>query len=277
MPAPIGASFRNRLNRNNPQKTQGRQESGPSNPQDTVQLSGSAQGGVPSISEKQERDLLKLMKGKGHLVQLNQGKRSGNVVTIHGINASPDSVRPLSRQSANEGKDVYTFVYDDRKSRLDKTSSELADSLTELQAGSKEPLTIRAHSMGGRLAVDALRKMKESGVLPSDVKLEMVNPVIGGVEAGNYAKLAPEAIAGLIPGAKPGKDMGTKSEFQRRLEATDLPKSVETTTYVGTEDHLVNPNDDHFKNVHDGLNGKVKLIPGADHDSAIDVVARRRP
>lgn len=127
------------------------------------------------------------------------------------------------------------------------------------------------------MAVDALRKMKESGVLPSDVKLEMVNPVIGGVEAGNYAKLAPEAIAGLIPGAKPGKDMGTKSEFQRRLEATDLPKSVETTTYVGTEDHLVNPNDDHFKNVHDGLNGKVKLIPGADHDSAIDVVARRRP
>lgn len=279
MPAPIGNSYRNKVRpsgQKNVSSTQGERPSSPAQ-QDTVQLSREAQGGVPSISENQERALLKQMKGKAHLVQLNEGHRKGNVVTIHGINASPDSVKPLSDQSAKQGKDVYTFVYDDQKTRLDKTSSELAESLTNLQGKSKEPLTIRAHSMGGRLAVDALRKMQEGGVLPDNVNLELINPVIGGVKSGDYAKLAPDLIAGLIPGVKPGKDVGPNSDFQERLESTQLPKSVKTTTYVGEDDKLINTENPHFKNVLDGLNsGKVIDLPGADHDSAIDVVARRR-
>jgi len=210
------------------------------------------------------------------LVQLSKGRARGNVVTVHGINASPDSVKSLSQNSADKGKNVHTLVYDDRKTGLDKTSTELAAALRKLQAQSPgQPLTIRAHSMGGRIAVDALRKMKNSGVLgESKVQLEMTNPVIGGLESANSARLAPNFVAPLIPGVVPGKDMGTNSDFQKRLETTQLPKNVKTTTYVGTNDPLVNAQDPHFKAVQDGLNGRVIPVVNGDHDSSIEAVAR---
>jgi hypothetical protein len=195
-------------------------------------------------------------------------------VTVHGINASPDAVKSLSANSAKKKQNVYTLVYDDQKTGLDKTSTEFANELTKLQQGSKGPLTIRAHSMGGRIAVDALRKMKESGVLTGSVNLEMVNPVIGGAGSANSARLAPDAIAPLIPGVAPGKDMGTESDFQKRLEQTELPRNVRTTTYVGTEDRLVNSEDPHFQSVHDGLNGKVVPVVNGGHDDSIEAVAR---
>jgi triacylglycerol esterase/lipase EstA (alpha/beta hydrolase family) len=234
-------------------------------------------GEVPSVNEESERGILKANGGEARLVQLSKGRARGNVVTVHGINASPDSVKSLSQNSANKGKSVHTLVYDDRKTGLDKTSTEFATALAKLQAQSPgQPLTIRAHSLGGRIAVDALRKMKDSGVLgDSKVELEMTNPVIGGLDSANSAKFAPGIVAPLIPGVAPGKDMGTNSEFQQRLETTQLPKNVKTTTYVGTNDHLVKTEDPHFKAVQDGLNGKVVSVPNEDHDATIEAVDRR--
>jgi alpha/beta hydrolase family protein DUF900 len=240
-------------------------------PKDSVQL-----GEVRSIPEANERAMLKARGGRAHLVQLNKGRAQGHTVTIHGINASPDSVKSLSQNSIDKRQSVHTLVYDDQKTGLDKTSSELAAELTKLQRKFPgQPLTIRAHSMGGRLAVDALRKMQEGGVLgESRVNLEMTNPVIGGTKSANSAKYAPDFVAPLIPGVVPGKDMGTDSAFQARLETTQLPKTVRTTTYVGTHDPLVNADDPHFKAVHDGLNGRVRSVVNGDHDSSIEAVSR---
>ena len=228
--------------------------------------------GLANITEQDESARLKANGNRGHLVQLAQGSKPGNIVTIHGINASPDSVKALSEASAKQGRDVHTFLYDDRKSRLGKTSSELASELSRISAGG-EPLTIRAHSMGGRLSVDALRKLQAQGKLPKQVRLEMVNPVLGGTAGANSARLAPGFVGPLIPGVEPGKDMGTDSEFQKTLETTQLPPSVRTTTYIGTRDHLVSAEDPRFQAVHDGLNGRLRKVINGDHDSSIGTVA----
>lgn len=273
MPSPLNSGRPpGRIHRTNrSQSTPKTQPAPPAHtPTDSVTLSKDALAG---ISEDKERQLLKANGNRAHAIQLAKGSKPGNVLTVHGINASPDSVKPLSENSAKKGHDVYTFLYDDQKSRLGKTSSELAGEISRLSQ-SGEPLTIRAHSMGGRLSVDALRKLQAEGKLPKKVNLEMINPVLGGTSGANSARLAPGFVGSMIPGVEPGKDMGTNSDFQKTLETTRLPKSVKTTTYVGTHDHLVNANDSRFKSVHDGLNGQVRSVVNADHDTAIDAVAR---
>jgi len=233
---------------------------------------------VRSIDEKTERALLKDNGNTGHLVDVYDGSANrGTTVTVHGINASPDSMRQLALAAQRKGHDVKTFVYDDRKTRLGETSDDLAGALTQLNKERKgQPLTIQAHSLGGRVTVDALRKMQQSGVLGKDVKLELINPVIGGLDSANSAKLAPGIISGLIPGVNPGKDMGTNSAFQKELEGTSLPKNVKTTILVGDKDHLVDPKSPNFQWVADGLNARVVNLPGDNHDSAIATVAARR-
>lgn len=126
------------------------------------------------------------------------------------------------------------------------------------------------------MTVDALRKMQQSGVLSKEVKLELINPVLGGLESANSARFAPGALGGLIPGLNPGKDMGTNSAFQKELEGTRLGKNVKTTLWVGDRDHLVDPKCPHFQGVSDGLNARLVNLPGEDHDSAIARVAGRR-
>lgn len=237
---------------------------------------GTQRAGVRSIDEASERSLLKANDNKAHLVDVYDGSANrGTTVTVHGINASPDDMRQLALAAQRKGQDVKTFVYDDRKTRLGETSQDLAEALTGLSKQHKGPLTIQAHSMGGRVTVDALRKMQESGVLGGDVKLELINPVIGGLDSANSARLAPGPISGLIPGANPGKDMGTNSAFQKELETTQLPKNVKTTVMVGDQDHLVDPKTPHFKAVMDGLNARLVNIAGADHTNALDRVAAR--
>lgn len=233
-------------------------------------------GGLRTIDESGERALLKSSGGKGHLVDVYEGSANrGTTVTVHGINGSPEDMRALAMAAKKKGQDVKTFVYDDQKTRLDKTSQELAGELTKLSKETRGPLTIQAHSMGGRLTADALRKMQESGVLGKNVKVEMINPVIGGLESANSARLAPGVVSGLIPGVNPGKDMGTDSIFQERLETIKMPSKVDTTIFVGDKDHLVDPQSPSFKAVANGMNAKLVNVPGAGHDDALQRVASR--
>jgi pimeloyl-ACP methyl ester carboxylesterase len=236
-----------------------------------------AKPSLSSIDEATERRLLQANDNQGHLVDVYDGSANrGTTVTVHGINASPDAMRQLAQTAQRRGQDVKTFVYDDRKTRLGETSQDLAQALTALRQQQKgRPLTIQAHSLGGRVTVDALRKMQQSGVLGGDVKLELINPVLGGLDSANSAKLAPGLVAGLIPGVNPGKDMGTKSAFQKELETTQLPKNVKTTVMVGDRDHLVDPKTPHFQAVVDGLNARLVNLAGADHNSALERVAAR--
>jgi hypothetical protein len=90
----------------------------------------------------------------------------------------------------------------------------------------------------------------------------------------NTARMAPGFLNGAIKGLKPGREMGTGSEFQRTLETTALPKNVKTNIYVGDQDKLVDPKNPHFGWVADGMNAKTHIIPGADH---MNVLERGKP
>lgn len=227
-------------------------------------------GSIKSINEQTERNILKANGGRGSLVPVQQGRPGhGAVVTVHGINGSPDEVAPLANNVPKD-KTVLTFAYDDRKTRLGDSSQQLADSLRDwARKHPKENLNVRAHSMGARISVDALRKLSEQGGLPKNVKLDLVAPAVAGFGAANTASSIPDGIARLIPNTAPGKDMGTRSEFQRRLETTTLPPQIKTRIIVGDSDKLIDPADARFQQVADKLNAQVKIQKGEDHLSIL--------
>ena len=220
---------------------------------------------MASISERRERSLLKAYGGDGLLAKIHDGKKRGAVVTIHGINGSPDTVEPLSLDSAAQGKDVYSFVYQDRKNRLGKNSADLARGLRDLQKQHPgQELTLRAHSMAARFTVDALRQLDEQGDLKVPVHLELTSPTLGGFERTNSLSRMPKMLE-FLPYVGPGKDMGPNSAFQTRLEATQLPPQVRTTTLIGSKEDSVKPKSRGFRAVHDGLNGQIRYVDGAKH------------
>lgn len=240
-------------------------------PQDRVTLSQEA------LSEGAEQAFLRANGGHGGLMPVHQGSRSKPInVTVHGINDSPKSMQAFHDAAKRRGETVHTFAYDDKKTRLGDTSDDLARELARIRAENPgRQLNISSHSMGSRIAVDSLRKMHESGNLGGGkIDHKMVNPMIGGSGIANTALLAPPGIDSLFGGAKPGKDMATASQFQKKLETTQLPKSVKSTIYLGTEDGMMKPDSRHFKDVADGLNaGKPIPVKGADHSSAVPKVA----
>ena len=254
-------------------------KSSPSTPQDSVTLSPAARGELTaSVSEEQEQAFLKANRGHGGAIPLNQQRPNRPAtLTIHGINDSPDSMKALSEAAARRGDNVSTFAYDDQRDRLNNSSSDLAQTIRQMQQQNPgQPINLSAHSMGGRIATDALRQLQEQGNLKGKVNLQMINPMIGGLNSANSARWAPPGIDHMIAGVKPGKDMGTNSNFQKTLERTQLPRNVNTEIFVGERDDLVNQNSPHFQGVTDGLNARVTTLPGADHNSAIADVARRR-
>ncbi len=263
---------RQRREKTSPAPTKPTQAPAQSGQRDIVDLSHEARnGGVAGIDEQRESQLIKNFSQGSGLVKIHDGKKKGVHVTVHGIRGNPDVVKRLSEDSASKGHDVYTLAYDDNHQRLGKSSQGLADSLAALQKKHPgEPITLRTHSMGSRVGIDALRRLHESGGLKSKVNMENYGPVLGGFGSANTAALAPGPVAKLIPGATPGKDMGTASGFQKTLEKTQLPSNVRSTSYVGSDDALVDPNNKHFQRVQDGLNGQVKIVPGANHDNIMD-------
>jgi hypothetical protein len=225
---------------------------------------------VPEISEKQEEEALEKNDGKATLTSVFKGTPGkGHRITVHGINAAPETMDPIHEDAASRGESVHTLNFDDQGARLGETSDQLADAIEKHQEKyPNEPLSIDGHSMGGRIAVDALRKLAEQDKLKGSVKLNLINPVLGGTKSGNWADMAFGPL-NKIPGVTPGKDMGTKSDFQETLEGTQLPPNVVTSIKVGSEDTIVNKDDPHFKAVADGLNATVQEIPGANHDDLI--------
>ena len=229
-------------------------------------------------SEAQEKALLGGKNQPAQLVQLNQGNRPGAVVTVHGINAAPDHVDPLSKQASKSGKEVYTLAYDDRFRSLTDNSRDLAQGLDKwMQANPGEPLTIRAHSMGGRVALAALDQLDDSGKLKGrKVELDLIASPLGGYASANMARTDITGTAGaLIPGVRPGKDMGTTSAFQKELESTQLPSNVRTRIFTGDQDTIVDASMPGFHKIASNLRAQWIPIAGADHDSIVARVANR--
>lgn len=226
---------------------------------------------VRPVDETRESEIVGGNNRPGRLVQLAQG-RNGATVTVHGINASPDHVGPLSQQAAQQGREVHTFAYDDRFRRLRDSSADLAQELgTWMDRNPGQPLNLRAHSMGGRVALGALAQLQEEGRLRGrPVHLDLIAPPLGGYQAADWARMDfTDALGASVPGMRPGKDMGTGSDFQQRLENLRLPENVTTRILVGDRDTVVDPNLPGFRRIAQNLRAQLIQVPGADHETIV--------
>lgn len=226
---------------------------------------------LPRIDESYERALLGGQNNPGRLVPLAQGGR-GTTVTIHGINGAPTDVQALSEQAAGEGHNVQTFVYDDNFRRLTDSSQDLAGELREwMRANPGQPLRIQAHSMGGRVALGALARLQEEGQLRNPVELDLIAPPLGGFGGANAARMDfLDVIGRVAPNVRPGRDMGSDSDFQQQLERLQLP-GVRTRIITGREDTVVDAQLPGFRAIARNLAAQQLQLPG-DHSTVIDQV-----
>lgn len=232
---------------------------------------------VRGPDETQEQRLVGGSNQPGRLIPLMQGNH-GAVMTIHGINASPQNVDALAQPGVQNGREVHTFAYDDRFRRLSDSSADLARELGQWMARNPgQPLTLRAHSMGGRVTLGALALLQDQGQLEGrPVRLDLVAPPLGGYQAANWARADVTGLVGsLVGGMRPGLDMGTDSGFQQRLENLRLPSNVQTRIFVGENDSVVDPTLPGFQRIAQNLRARTFQIPGADHNSIVESVANR--
>jgi pimeloyl-ACP methyl ester carboxylesterase len=243
----------------------------PSAPSERFPTRAEMQALVRGPNEAQEREILGGRNQPGRLVPLMQG-RNGAVVTIHGVNSAPEAVNSLAEPGVRSGQEVHTFAYDDRFRRLGDSSRDLAGQLGEwMERNPGKPLTLRAHSMGGRVTLGALGLLQEEGRLEGRrINLDLVAPPLGGYGAANWARADfTGVLGGVVPVLRPGRDMGTSSGFQEQLESLRLPANVRTRIFVGGRDEVVNPNLDGFQRIQQNLRAQVIHLPEADHNTIL--------
>jgi Alpha/beta hydrolase of unknown function (DUF900) len=236
---------------------------------------------LPSVNETRETGIVDAKKGAGHLVPLSDGKSDRPMtVTVHGFTGNPDDVRPLSNRAAKAGDAVKTFAYDDTSRRLNQSSTELANGMAKwLKENPGRPLRIDAHSMGGRVALDAVDQLSKKGLLKGrQVELNLVASAINGDSRGTAAYVTtqiPLTGQGLaeLPLIKSGQDMSRHSDFQKGLDQIKLPPNVKVRVFTGGEDGKVD-RDEKFEAMCKQLNAERVHFPKADHDTAVDEAAR---
>jgi pimeloyl-ACP methyl ester carboxylesterase len=211
----------------------------------------------------------------GRLVTLFQGDpQRPLVITVHGINGSPEDLRPVIDLSMARGKTTLTFAYDDQHRRLTDTTTDLASELAARLARAPLPaIELIAHSMGSRVALAALGRLQRSGALTMPMWLQLIAPPLGGFDVANFASLAPAVVGELIPGVEPGKDLGTASAFQAALEALRLPPLVRTTIFLGGADRVVDPTLVGFTRIVEHLAATIVRFPQADHLGCVAAAA----
>ena len=224
-------------------------------------------------NEKAEMDVIGGANRPGQLVDLGGNPKKGTTVTIHGINDNPASTLPLGDAAKAKGQSVQTFAWDDRSRRLGDSANDLAGALRQqLKENPNAPLTVNAYSMGGRIAAVALGRLEQEGALKGrDVRLNLVAPPLQGFSSANWAG----AGAVFSSRLRSSQDMGTKSGFQKELEAVRLP-NVRVTVMGGGADQTAVVDQD-WQRIARGLAGgrEPVILQGATHDSAIDAAAAR--
>jgi pimeloyl-ACP methyl ester carboxylesterase len=196
----------------------------------------------------------------------------GTTVTIHGINGDPSDVLPLGERAAKKGGATATFAWDDRSRRLGDSADDFAAAVKDvLQKNPDAPLTIHAHSMGGRVAAVALSRLEKEGALAGhDVRLNMVAPPLQGFASANFAGMGAVFSSTL----RSSIDMGSSSDFQKELEAARLP-NVKVRVFGGGADDVANVDDDWTTIARNLAGGRAPtVLEGADHMSAITAAAR---
>jgi pimeloyl-ACP methyl ester carboxylesterase len=147
----------------------------------------------------------------------------------------------------------------------------LADELLAHAGGRHGTLVIEAHSMGARIALEALNYLGSRIARLGDVQLVLIAPPLGGFAGANMAPYAP-AFLRDVPGLLPGLDMGSHSALQTDLESMRLPASVVTRIYLGDRDGVVDAETPRFRLVVKRLRASVIRV-SADHDGIVELVA----
>lgn len=114
------------------------------------------------------------------------------VVLVHGCKGSAGRFRALAQVFAFHGQQAVCFSYNDRDS-LDKSSSELMDSLQELsQSMDNHRLTLIGHSQGGLIARRALVQQQETNRFENtaaQVQLVTISSPFAGIAAADHCAL----------------------------------------------------------------------------------------
>jgi hypothetical protein len=234
---------------------------------------------IRSLNEAAEHEVLGGKNKPGVLVDLGGDPRKGTTLTVHGINDNPASTMALGDKAEARGASHQAFAYDDRSRRLGASADDLGREIKRVLAENpKAPLTIHAHSMGGRVATVALARLEQEGALAGkNVSLNLVAPPLQGYGSANGARFGGQ----MIPALRSSLDMGTTSKFQRELEAARLPH-VKVSVLAGTADDTIGMDKpksrEAWTRIARGLAGKEPtLVEGADHMSILKDAARRLP
>ena len=232
---------------------------------------------VPSVDELREGMIAGTEKDGARLVSLAEGRKDRPMtVTIHGINASPDTVRSLSSRAAAAGDAVRTLAYDDRGKGLETTSQGLASDLGQwLAENPGRTLRMDAHSMGGRVALRALDLLRRQGKLSGrKVELNLIASPINGIAGANALHVAPPIVGDIVRGAlgPSSSDMAPMSEFQDRLDEVRFPTNVQVRVFTGGNDGVVSADAD-FERLAGQLQAMRVHFPDADHDTAVGMAA----
>lgn len=225
------------------------------------------------IDERGERALLGSKQAAGRLVELAAGDGAhGTMIVVHGMNSGPSSIQPVSDHAATRGVQVNAFVYNDAFHPISESGQHLADAIdTWRTAHPGQPLEVRSHSLGTRVALSALSHLKDDGRLEgAPIRHVMFGPPLEGMRAANGVRWAPPFLDGRFPGVSPGREMRPDSDFQHMIAQLTLPDHVTTVIVAGGQDRIVDADSIGFKRIADHLDARIILLPDADHHTVVE-------
>jgi hypothetical protein len=232
-------------------------------------------GAHVTMSEAREREALGGFDRPAVLLPVHAGDPGRpHVVVIHGINAAPGDVAPLTQAAIARGGPVSVLAWDDQRRRLDASADDLAGQLAGPLAG--RPVRLEAHSMGARVALAAVARAHARRAALGPIELVLVAPHLGGSGAADGARWAPGFLASRIGGIRPGLDMGTRSAFQAELETLSLPPGTRIRVLLAEHDTIVDARAPGFRRVLERLGVEAEVISGAGHGDVLGPAAARR-
>lgn len=230
---------------------------------------------VPAAADEAAvRTALKQSHGRGTLINVHDGQDNHpTVVVVNGFAGRPSDLRPVMDREIAAGNTVKAFAYDATFRSLDDSSRDLAEALAKSSAADAErPLRIYAHSLGGRIALGAVRRLASERRLGPDVELNLIAVPLAGLRRANFIGLLPR----FLPGVRPLHDVASLSAYQRMIDRLRLPDSVRVHVFAGAQDDVFSYSTPKYRALVDALHATLRVFPKATHMSTVDEVARLR-
>jgi pimeloyl-ACP methyl ester carboxylesterase len=227
-----------------------------------------------ALDEAAVRAALKHSHGRGTLIDVHVGQDNHlTVVAVHGFAGRPSDLAPVIDKEIAAGNAVKAFAYDAKFRSLDDSSRDLAKAIaTWSGANPKMPLRVYAHSIGGRVALGAIRRLASESQLESDIELNLIAVPLAGLRRANFIRLLPR----FLPGVRPLHDVASWSAYQRMIDHVRLPDNVRVHVFAGAQDAVFSYSTPKYRVLLDRLHATLRVFPNATHMSTVDEVARLR-